>query len=216
VPTLVVVAGPPAAGKTVLAERLAVELRVPLLAKDDLKLVLYRALGASDMAESQRLGAAAFEVLSSTAARLLAAGIGVVLEGNFARGRSEAALLPLLEAAEAVQVHCAAAREETLRRYRSRKRHEMHFDEAALPGVLEALDSGVHDPMDLGVPTLRVDTTAGYDPPLEAILRFVRTGVVHVPARSTAGGRPARRPPPGTPCQPPNARDRPPSPLRGG
>ena len=46
--------------------------------------------------------------------------------------------------------------------------------------VLGALDGRLHDPMDLGVPTLLVDTTAGYDPPLEAILRFVRTGLPEI------------------------------------
>jgi predicted kinase len=171
-PLLIVVTGPPAAGKSVLASRLAVELGLPLLAKDDVKLALYRALGARDATASRALSAAAFEVLFVTAGRLLAAGAGLVLEANFVRGESESALGPLLAGARAVQIHCAAEREETLRRYSSRVRHEMHFDEASRSRIVAALDAGRHDPLDLPIPTIRVDTTDGYQPELPVIVGF--------------------------------------------
>jgi predicted kinase len=172
----VVVTGPPAGGKTALADHLARQLGLPLLAKDDLKLALYRSLGAADQAASGRLGDAAFEILFGTAARLLEASVGSVLDGNFVRGQSEAALAPLVAAAAAVQLHCGAPREVMLRRYTSRVRHAMHFDEANLARVTAAIDSGRHEPLDLPVPTLRVDTGAGYRPPLEEIVDFARRG----------------------------------------
>jgi predicted kinase len=174
VPRLVIVTGPPASGKSALAEDLARELTLPLLAKDDVKLALYRSLGAPDQAASGRMGEAAFEILFSLAERLLEAGVGLVVDGNFVRGQSEAALAPLVARSAAVQLHCAAGREETLRRYSARVRHPMHFDEANLPRVTAGLDSGRHEPLALPVPTLRVDTTAGYQPALEAILDFAR------------------------------------------
>jgi predicted kinase len=174
-PRLIVVTGPPASGKTVLAELLAAVLALPLLAKDDVKLALFRTLGASDMAASMRLSMAAVEVLFAVGSRVLAAGGGLILEGNLVRGQSEAGLRPLLAVADTtLQIHCSATREETLRRYSTRPRHEMHFDEASLPRVLAALDGGRHDALDLGVPTLHVDTTAGYQPPLERIMEFAR------------------------------------------
>ena len=171
---LVVVTGAPAVGKSRLAERLAAELRLPLLAKDDVKLALYETFGAPDQDASHLLGEAAFEVLFTVVRRLLEAGAGAVLEGNFVRGRSEARMAPLTKLASAVQVWCGAAREETLRRYSERRRHPMHFDEANLARIVAALDSGRHDPLDLAVPSIRVDTTDGYRPSVEEILAFVR------------------------------------------
>ena len=172
---LVIVTGAPAAGKSQLAERLAAELGLPLLGKDDVKLALYRTLGAADQRASHALGVAAFEVLFAVARRLLEAGGGVVLEGNFVRGRSEAQLAPIAALAAAVQVCCAATREETLRRYSGRRRHPMHFDEANRERVMAAFESGRHEPLDLAIPTVRVDSTDGYRPPLAEILSLVRT-----------------------------------------
>ena len=45
-PLLFVITGRPATGKTTLARRLAVDLRLPLIHKDGLKESLYDALGA--------------------------------------------------------------------------------------------------------------------------------------------------------------------------
>ena len=64
----VVVSGPPASGKSTLAPALAVELDLPLLAKDVVKDALVEVLGAPDLARSRELGRAAVHALLAVAA----------------------------------------------------------------------------------------------------------------------------------------------------
>ncbi len=63
IPALLLVTGPPAAGKTTIAAALAERLDLPLLAKDTLKEALAGPLGVIEQAGSRRLGAAVFELL---------------------------------------------------------------------------------------------------------------------------------------------------------
>ena len=55
-PRLVLVTGPPAAGKTTIAAELRTRLGLPLIAKDTLKELIGGALGIEDRARSQQLG----------------------------------------------------------------------------------------------------------------------------------------------------------------
>jgi hypothetical protein len=82
-PTLVLVTGMPSSGKTTVAEALARQLRLPLIAKDTIKESLYDSLGADDVASSGRLGAASFDVLFATARVALASGASLIVEANF-------------------------------------------------------------------------------------------------------------------------------------
>lgn len=178
---LVIISGPPATGKTTLAHMLAQELRLPCFMRDGLKEVLMDELGAPDRARSSELGRASYALLYDVAGRLLEAAVGVVIESNFNRGTSEDELGPLVAQARAVLIHCDAPPGTIEKRYRERAvegdRHPGHHDREALPALVENLELGVYEPMDLPIPTLRVDTSDGYHPAKSEILAFVRESV---------------------------------------
>lgn len=176
-PPLVIVSGAPASGKTTLATTLARELRLPLLAKDELKEVLFDTLGAPDVETARRLAGPAYEVLWTILGRLLDAGVGAVVESNFYRGFSEAQLQPFVDRARAVLIHCHAPRDVLAQRYAERfqrgERHPAHFDGDQIERLLANLDAGSFGPLALDVPTRVVDTTADYIPSLPEILEFI-------------------------------------------
>jgi predicted kinase len=175
----VIVSGAPASGKTTLARRLSAELRLPVIAKDNIKELLGDALGAPDRDASKRLGAATYRLLYATAGWLLEANCGVILESNFWHGAAEPALRPLEMRARTVLVHCESAPEVILRRYAERgargERHPVHFDAEELPRLRGALAEGRFDPLALDVPVVRVRTDEGYDPEVERVLAFIRS-----------------------------------------
>jgi predicted kinase len=177
---LVVVSGPPAAGKTTIAGPLAAELGFTLLAKDRIKETLHESLAGDGgpgspsgpgegfgLAWSKRLGAASMELLWALAAQAPA----VLLEANFytddPRSRSRLAAL----AANPVEVFCQCPKEEYLRRYAERvpSRHGAHADSA--PSRLAEGFTRSSRPFGLG-PVITVDTTRPVDVP--ALAREVR------------------------------------------
>jgi predicted kinase len=177
-PAFVIVSGAPGSGKTTLAERLSPDLRLPLLNKDALKEVLADAMGhPADVPASMRLGDGAYAVLYQTVAALLEAGSGAIVESNFRRGVSEADLLPLVGATGgACLVHCTADPATLSARYADRfargERHAVHLDGDRKAGLANDLAAGRFEPLDLPIPTLVVDTTAGWRPRYEEIRDF--------------------------------------------
>jgi predicted kinase len=159
-PLLVVVTGPPAAGKTTIARGLAARLRLPLIAKDTIKEALFDGLGTDDLAWSQRLGEATYLAMFALAEESVAAGASLVLEANFVRGReSRLAALPF----RFVQVHCSAPLEVLVERYGRRERHPGHVDSERIHALRAAVETGRHEPLDLPGETVRLDTTEPVD-----------------------------------------------------
>ena len=155
---MVLVSGAPGSGKTTLAVPLAAELGFALLSKDRIKETLHDALGApaSDLAWSNRLGAAAMELLWALAADAPA----VVLEANFrprhAYGLSRISAL----SARPVEVNCVCPPRLAASRYaeRAATSHPVHVVTSLTPEMLAEFDR----PVGIGE-LIKVDTTAPVD-----------------------------------------------------
>lgn len=131
-PLLVIVSGPPGAGKTTLAKCLGAELALPVFDRDDLKDIMFDSLGWSDRAWSQLIGATAYELLYLIAERLISRGVSVIVDTNFQRESIADRIENIARAHDVtiVEVNCRAEPDVLARRFRERweagNRHEGH------------------------------------------------------------------------------------------
>ena len=162
---ITIILGSPASGKTTLARRLAADLALDCLCKDDIKEALFDVLGVGDREWSRLLSEASFAVLTRLARAQFAVGRSCILEGNWRATHAEGLGAVLAdEGARAAQICCCAEPAEIARRFASRKRHPGHLDEVLSRGELHraALESPAF--MDLDGPrwVYRSDSPAAY------------------------------------------------------
>jgi predicted kinase len=161
-PLVLIVSGPPCAGKTTLARRLAADLRLPLICKDTIKETLFEALGTPDRAGSRRLGGASMEVLYTFVEAQLTAAKSCVAEANFdpAFGTPVFSRLARRYSHTLIQVNCVADPAVLAERFRRRslsgERHPGHQDhlqcksgcdshlDLSIPGRIPPLDVDGH------------------------------------------------------------------------
>jgi predicted kinase len=180
-PLLIIVNGPPASGKSTLAEQVAAELGLPYVSKDALKEELFDSLGVIERTLTRKLGEASMRLLYTVAGSILDAGTGVVIEANFYHGVSEDDLSPIVARARAMMVHCDAPEETIKDRYVDRaesgERHPVHGSSKKLNDLEDHLEEGTFEPLALDIPVIRVDTTNGYDPSVAEIVSQIRSEV---------------------------------------
>ncbi|MFJ8430438.1 AAA family ATPase [Kitasatospora sp. NPDC094019] len=164
-PTVIVISGPPATGKTAIARQLAARLRLPLLSRDRIKEPLFDTLGWDDRERSKTLGAAAAAVLFTLLADTLAAGADCITESNFRAGHATSDFRQLLgdTGAQVIQIQCVTDGPTLLARFAARSaspdRHPGHRDEHNVAEFHDELMAGRYEPLDLPGPVITADTT---------------------------------------------------------
>src|SRR5437899_12745265 len=82
-PWLIIVNGPPGAGKTTLAKRLATDLRLPVIHRDEVAEKIFDALDSQTHGRPPIIGPASFQMMYYFAGQVLVAGQSLIIEGFF-------------------------------------------------------------------------------------------------------------------------------------
>ena len=165
-PVLVIVSGPPGAGKTTLAKRLGHEVGLPVLSRDDIKDAIFDSMGWSDRQWSVRVGRASYELMYLFAESLLEAKTSIVLETNFDRKFSQSRIEAMRSRTsfDVLEINCSADAIVLARRFRDRwntgGRHPGHTDVFTNEAeFLAALSDRDFAPATSGDNLVQLDTT---------------------------------------------------------
>lgn len=164
-PLVIIVAGPPASGKTTLAKRLAGELSLPVIHKDDVKEALFDNLGWQNREWSRKLGIASISLLYYFMEAQLSAGSSHIIECNFNPQYDNAPFLRLKQKYnyEPFQIQCRADGEILFQRYQVRgesgQRHPGHVDQQTYAEMRPRLLKGFDVPLNIGGTLYELDTT---------------------------------------------------------
>jgi predicted kinase len=173
-----------------LARRLAGDLSLPLLGRDDIKERLFDRLGWSDRDWSRQLGGASWDLLYWAIEAQLTAGQPCIAESNFHPEHDRRRLNDLRErfTFTPIEFHCHASGSILVERYLARvangSRHPGHVDHVTIDEQRDQLLAATPVPLALGGTTLLVDTTDPSAIDYDSLVNEVRSMVTEAEWRS--------------------------------
>ena len=179
-PTLIVVSGPMAAGKTTLAHEIARAIGCPAVCRDEIKEGMVHCAADFVAAPGDDLTVRTLPVFFGVLDLLLRAGVTTVAEAAFQDKVWRPRLEPLLDLCQLRIVHCRVAADvafgRALRRRDEERLRRAHADPAPGDAAQHAARHDAFDRVRLDAPWIEVDTTDGYVPGLAEIVMFVNAG----------------------------------------
>lgn len=164
-PTIIIVTGRPAAGKSTLAKWLSRELKLPLVSKDSIREELFDRLGWKDRKWAQELGKASVDMMFYFAKAELEVGHSIIMDNSFYPPVSNPRFQALKEQyhAESIQIVCDSNRETLFQRFKTRAdsgtRHPGHGDHDVLNELYINLADTTAQILEVGGSVIEVDTT---------------------------------------------------------
>lgn len=163
--TLIVITGLPCTGKTTLANKIAEELKLPLISKDEIKEKLFEELGYKDIEQSERISKMTYTTLFEMVESNLKANISTIVESNFSAQLSNDIFLDLKNRYDfsPIQIRCITDGNILVERFKQRantgERHPGHFDSVLTKELEPYLLKGKITPLDIGGEFMDIDTS---------------------------------------------------------
>ncbi|MFW9779354.1 MAG: AAA family ATPase [Candidatus Heimdallarchaeota archaeon] len=178
---LLVITGPPASGKSTLGLKLAEELQLPFISKDNIKELLFDALGWKDRNWSKELGRASLNILYHVLEMNLQVKKPLIIETAFYREEESEKLRKIKRtySIKSIQIYCFATAEVLRKRFLERvlinNRHPGHGDIAVAKTEYDRLDIfDRYGELDIGGSIVRVDTSDFSKVEYEAVFQTIK------------------------------------------
>ena len=162
-PSIIIVSGPPGAGKTTFARQLSERYGLMMLHKDGFKETLFDGLGWSDREWSKKIGRASYKLMYHVLEAGLAAGNSFVVESNFSKQHDGPVFQKFRDQHKAriIEIVCKCRPEVAFERFKARaesgKRHPGHLDTDNLEEFRKTLEGWSFEPIG-GEVVLELDT----------------------------------------------------------
>lgn len=179
-PSLIVVTGRPASGKTTLSRALSQQIKYPLIARDELKAGYINTFRFSPGGIAANADIEVSETFFRTIELLIAGNISIIAEAAFQHKLWYPRLEPLIDKADIRVIICELSPQLARERYIDRMdadpgREAFHRDSEELLKEAQSSLIDTYNAPELPVPTLKVDTTVDYCPAMTGILEFATT-----------------------------------------
>ncbi|HVX48651.1 MAG TPA: AAA family ATPase [Chitinophagaceae bacterium] len=176
-PLLIVLTGRPASGKTTLAHLLTTKIQCPLISRDEMKEGYITTHGAGQSMQEDATALHIYKLFFEAVDLMVSNGVSVIAEAAFQDNLWKPKLLGLQQKVHIKIIICAVPGEVAADRFAQRllsdpRRQTFHADD--LLKKTAGLKTCFYQPVNIDAPLLTVDTTNGYNPGVDKIIRFIQ------------------------------------------